>query len=190
MLKKVTIFLILAAGVACQGFHPASTPSLGPKPADTGLLFPRGIYQHKITLIPLKGKQRTFTGIVSLGENQIQVVGLSPFNTTFIRIKDTFNPANFEAKFYVPMPQKAKRKFYEFYASLKEVLLLKKYKKTAWPPGLQVQTDKYRRPIHVAGYKTGVHFDLSSYDEKNIPRIIHVNHPFFKLLIEVTSYEL
>lgn len=195
-MKNIFIFLMILSFVGCysgelkpihpsqrhrraEGEAPTALPMEGATRApiiDKTLLFPLGVYQHKITLYPAKGKPRTFNGVVALTENQIQVVGLSPFNTTFFRIKDTFNPKKFEAKFYFPLPKKAKLKFYEFYAALKETLLLKK-------------TDKECRPTIVINQKSEIQFDFSSYDENDIPRTLQITHPSFRTVVEVTSYE-
>lgn len=174
-MKNVFILFLTLTLAACQsaGIQPIHTS--GHKAVDKTLLFPLGIYQHKITLVTAKGKQRTFNGVLALTENQIQVVGLSPFNTTFFRIKDMLDTKTFDAKFYFPLPKKAKLKFHEFYSALKESLLLKKNSK---------------RPVKMINQKLGIQFEFSSYDKNNIPRLIQITHPFFRAVIEVTSYEL
>jgi hypothetical protein len=173
MKNILILFLFFLAACQSGGIHPV--PTSAHKAANKNLLFPLGIYQHKITLHPAKGKTRTFNGVVALTENEIQVVGLSPFNTTFFRIKDRLDTKTFDTKFYFPLPKKAKLKFHEFYSALKETLLLKKNSK---------------RPTKAINPQLGIQFEFSSYDKNNIPRLIQITHPFFKASIEVTSYEL
>lgn len=139
-------------------------------PLDPNRLFPDGKYKHHVTLTQNDGTEREFEGVLKISHKDIVLVGLSHFGSTVFQIND-IKKAKLEVKiFYEPM-QKYEPQFRDFYLTMKEVLL--------------------RRNNYLSKSKKEMaEITIGEKDHHGIPEAFYIDHPKFKVKVEVVGYEL
>lgn len=158
-----TLSLIALFAAAC------SHAPVRPKAED--MTFPFGTYRHHVTAQPLMKRdlpKMDLVGVVKSEPNELRVVGLSPVGSTVFRIHEDLKSGKIEREFYVESLKQHERHFMALYEMIKAVLF----------------APKGRERFEFQGAK----FHLSKPDEKSIPRLVEIEHPYLNLKIEVTDY--
>lgn len=141
-----------------------------------GLIFPYGTYQHKVHFEMKKPVQQNIRmlGVVSIKDQRLSVVGLSPFNTTLFRIVDNFKSEP-EITIFEPRMKPLNEYLLKYYKMMKKVLLV----------------DQKNLPKQIKD-ENGQTVDLivTDYDDKGIPRLISLKSENYKIKIAVSDYEL
>ncbi|HEX4923324.1 MAG TPA: hypothetical protein VFV50_04530 [Bdellovibrionales bacterium] len=182
----ITAVLLWSAGCASA----PKVSGVAPKQRET--LLPNGTYRHSVRLsISLSSGRREFTldGVVSTGEKQIQVVGLSLFGTTEFRITDNLDDNRVTVEIYRDGLKRAENKIREYYATLRLFLTAKAAKEheriLIW-----AQTDGGGRPVLLRVPGASTEFRPASYDHNGIPMSLEIKSDSFDARIKVTAYEI
>ncbi len=149
-------------------------------------LFPLGFYRHEVSLdivssaIDATPKSFSFSGMIRLQEDAIDIVVLSPFNTTLIKMHEDLILKLVTTQVFVEDLKKHESKFKDYYFVLKALLLAHRDEKGNGPQGF-TSVDASNQ---IATYL------FTNYDEHGIPDRIRVKHPRFNIEVKVSSYEI
>lgn len=154
-----------------------SSRNIRPPSLSQNLLFPLGTYQHKvnITTSPTpehKSQNFSFTGVVQISLERIQVVGLSPFGATLFKLTEERSSEKLMFDSFIDAFKGHEAKFQEYYPALKHLL-------TA--PHNFSSTSKSM---------PNTHFTIKSYDKNGIPERIEIQDSKFSIDIRVTGYDI
>ena len=177
--------------------------------AQRDLIFPFGVYQHEVDLtmaapaavttelLPAAGavpKQVHFHGVVKLNADVINMIALSPLNTTLFRIHEDRKSSKIDTDIYIESLQKLRPQLIEYYQLMRLILTAPlateesgvarttRYASGAnagWPEQTVVPTN--------AGAAT---VRYREYDKNKVPSVISIDNPKFTLLIQVSGYAL
>ncbi len=162
-MKRLLLFLLLAACTSTrQSPSISKLMPLGEFQSEK-LIFPLGHYRHAVKLhIPKaedgKPKDFSFEGIVETSAEKINLVMLSPFHTTIMKIHENVKTGEVNVEAFEERIKKFQSKFIEYYARIRKIFVLEKGQ------------------IAPQGVKIG---------EPATPRIIDIEDPHFHLNIKV-----
>lgn len=139
---------------------------------ESQMLFPYGDFTHDVRLSMNGGKTFSFQGVVEVTPYRIQLVALSPFQTTLMRVMEDRKTGEVKLDCYVAEVSRYQEKLNDYYLLVRQILLLERSPEDA--AGV--------RRLRIAG---GADVTLSSY-EVGIPRRIDVHDPRFQLEIVVS----
>jgi len=186
------VFAMLVAGCASKTISNASVVRRQ--------LFPNGTYQHDVDLTVEKPILRAmhFHGVVKISDAEINLVALSPLSSTLFRISENRKTGQIDTEIYIESLKKLKSLMTDFYALIRFILTV--------PLDAEKDPDKhfeFRATTINEGPNRGLLDQLSiqttagearvefrSYDENQIPDLISVNNPKFKLMIKVSGYDI
>lgn len=149
-------------------------------------LFPLGLYWHEVNLnITPKTSGATpqhfsFSGVIRLREDTVDIAVLSPFNTTLLKMHEDLKQDLLTTQVFVDDLKKHESKFKEYYRVLKGLLFANREADGKGPEQLTLSTPNSQIVIY--------HF--THYDDHNIPDLISVTHPNFNIEVKVSGYEL
>jgi hypothetical protein len=137
-------------------------------------VYPDGVYKHSVLITLPDGSLQRFQGVVSLGEKEIIVVGLSAFQTTAFRIKDDLTADKLQVEIFAMPLKRYEAKLREFYRLLRKVFLLPLKELPAEPMQLTAETKLF----------------FEEYDSHQIPLRVKIEGGKFDVEIKVTGYEI
>ena len=145
------------------------------------MIFPYGTYKHDIelTFAPpgLTEKTMSFAGVAKVSEDKISLVSLSPLNTTVFRINEDRKTGEVTSEVYVDSLKPMQARVKEVYGLVK-TMLTTPYE--GGKPGvLNIKTEMGPAQIR-----------FQDYDANEIPGLVTVMNPKFKMRIKVTGYEI
>jgi hypothetical protein len=114
----------------------------------------------------------SFQGVVKIGQDRIDVVGLSPFGATLFKLSEERGTGHVEFESFIDSLKGHESKFKEYYAVLKLLL-------TA-PHDFSESFEAM----------PNTKFIFKKYDKSGIPQQIMIQHPKFSIDITVTGYDI
>jgi hypothetical protein len=172
---KFILMALTVALVSCQSPGPRPTVwHLAPLRVPAQLVFPYGHYRHEVTLHLLHGgaSDFEFQGVVASSSGNLELVMLSPFGTTLMKMREDRQSGEVTADIYDARIQRYKDKIMEYYELMRRVLLLER----ATPVNDQLTAElalAHPAKVSLTQFKDG------------IPRKAQVLDSQFKLNIEV-----
>jgi hypothetical protein len=144
------------------------------------LLFPYGHYRHHLTLEILHGEdgqshRYSFDGVAETTPEKIQLVMLSPFNTTLMKVHEDRKSGEVRLETYDSKLRRFENKFVDYYAMLRKIFLS--------GPLREGKASITRKLLNEKGELLA---DLTySEFKEHVPRHVEVKNKFFTLDIEV-----
>ena len=128
--------------------------------------------------------------VVSIQKDSIQLVGLSPFNTTLFHLEENRSTGEIVVKNFATGPDPVKREFDSFYQILHRLLVMPlKQDPADQAGGFLVEYDPQQRPVLLKSENSGSQIRIEEYDQQGIPRRLHATHPKFEALVKISRYE-
>jgi len=156
-------------------------------------LFPLGVYEQRITLRPEDPKKnpQAFRGILSLAQDKIQVVGLSPFGNTVFNIQEDRVTQKVKTEIYHQKLKALEDRIKEYYSVVRSILMAPRA--GDWSQGITVERrDSQGRPLRVIlPIAEGNRILLfKKYDDAGIPKELSFDTEGYWVSILVKSYQL
>jgi|GEM_PF-1903716 len=153
-------------------------------------LFPNGVYIHEVKILPKEGKPRNMKAVVSIQEDSIKLVGLSPFHTTLFRLEENRTTGEIVVKDFQPIPDRVKTEFDSFYRTLHRLLVLPLKEATSDQARDFVVEYAGGRPTLLKSKDSENRIEIGEYDSLGIPRRLRAIQPKFEALVRISHYEL
>ena len=136
-------------------------------------------------ILPKDGKARKIKAVVSIQENFVKLVGLSPFDTTLFHIETNRLTEETIFKNFQSIPDQVKNEFDSFYRILYRLLVLEtKGEETSGD--FIVEYDSQRLPISLKSRNSEQQIQIVEYDQQRIPKRLHATHTQFKALVTIS----
>jgi len=173
----LTIFVLL--GCVSKPEKP-TVLQLPPIASTKELLFPYGHYRHHLILEIAHGEdgkshRYSFDGVAETTADKIQLVMLSPFNTTLMKVHEDRQSGEVRLETYDSKLRQFESKFVDYYAMLRKIFL-------SGP--LAEKKDPVTKPLFNEKGELLADLTYSEFKE-NVPRHVEVKNKFFTLDIEV-----
>lgn len=178
-MKILGLILFLLVGCVSKPEKPTIL-TLTPIADQKEMLFPYGHYRHHLVLSIPHGEdgephRYTFDGVAETTGEKIQLVMLSPFNTTLMKVLENRKSGEVRLETYDSKLRRFENKFVAYYSMLRKIFLsgrLHDEKAVVEQPLLDEKGEKLA--------------DLTySEFQDHIPRHVSVKNKFFSLDIEV-----
>ena len=144
---------------------------------DSSLVYPYGNYIHLVSIYDSKDKIiQNLQGIVSHQKGKIKVIGYSPLGITLFKIEDDYKTIKYQ--FYIKKLKLMKNKLKSIYKIIKAIMLTE----------LSHLEPENGFLINSSFWKGKLKF--SKLDKRKIPKLVNISLPKFRLVIEVSNYEL
>lgn len=164
-------FFLLIALAACSPKSPSRAQPAAPISMNRPLLFPPGVYIHKVAIVDPEGKKRKFEGILKLDAEQITVVGLSPFNTTLFKIIEDRKTKTVSHEFYFSAPPTLEIHFLRIYSAIKNAFTLPMKAKKG------------------SIMREGVEVRMRDFDSNGIPVLMEITEKNFSATVTLKEYQ-
>lgn len=178
-MKLWLMIFLLAASCVSKPEKP-TVLQLPPIAPTKEMLFPYGHYRHHLTLEIAHGEdgkphRYSFEGVAETGAEKIQLVMLSPFNTTLMKVHENRQSGEVQLETYDSKLRQFENKFVDYYAMLRKIFL-------SGP----LSEDKGLVTKKLVDEKGVLLADLTYSEFKDrVPRHVEVKNRFFTLDIEV-----
>lgn len=173
----------LIAATAITLFAACSTVSKVPTAPRT-LLFPHGTYRHTVTITLLHGtmngkpdgpRSQRFSGVMSLQEDKLTLLALSPFGSTVFRLTEIRSTKKVTLETEIEAIKNSESQIIKFLAPMR-ILFSRPKPLSDWPGNLELSTNPPARA------------QLADYDANRIARFARITTDEYDLTIKVDDY--
>jgi hypothetical protein len=186
ILFQTPIFLVVSACCSCPpASHSQVAPSVG---AAATPLFPLGQYRHDVKIHineteKSKAKDFSFQGLAKIEHDKLELVVLSPFQTTLMKIDENRLTGDVQTQVYSDALKKYQDKFTPYYALLRQILVLPRSGED--PIEVTLVPDPSQSSIQADSLPNEV-VKFSEYRD-HVPHLVEMSDPHFSLQMKVES---
>jgi hypothetical protein len=183
-MRRVSWALFFCVLTGCSSYR----VKVNGRPRDR--IYPDGIYKHNVKLTLPEGNRQRFEGVVSIGEKEIVVVGLSVFQTTAFRLKDNLSTGDLKVEIFAMPLKQYEAKLREFYLLLRKVFLLPLKDDGGATIQRENRPDGFPSSVQTKDLKQNAKLIFEEYDVRQIPLRVKIEGANFSVDIKVTGYEI
>lgn len=177
------LFNLFFLGCATQSVL-TNVPITPPRAANE-LVFPYGHYRHNVELLIRKDQRKfSFTSIVETSDKKIQVVMLSPFNTTLMKISENRESGEVKTDVYESRLKEHQERLGLFYSIIRRLLLLERNAKDDGEIKIVKRSSDGPTEIDFRHAPLSAQINLQNYQD-HIPEKIAVDNVHFALDVTV-----